>query len=455
MEIPVHVVAVPYPGRGHVNPMMNLAKLLVSNHSNILVTFVVTEEWLGFIGSDPKPDNIRFATIPNVIPSEHGRADDFVGFLEAVMTKMEAPFQLLLHRLHPTPTFIIYDTFLFWVIAVANRFNIPVASFWPMSASFFLVLKHYHLLEQNGHYPVNVSENGDKCVDYIPGNSSIRLADFPLSDGSWRTRRMLEIALNAIPWVQKAQFLLFPSIYELEPRAIDALRSEFSIPIYTVGPAIPYFGDGHIASLSTNHAELDYFQWLDNQPSASVLYISQGSFLSTSSAQIDELAAGLKESGVRFLWVLRGENSRLKNMCGDKGLVLPWCGQMGVLLHHAIGGFWSHCGWNSTREGVLSGVPFLTSPIFMDQPINSKFIVEEWKVGWRVKTEVKQDILITRDEIASLIKRFMDLDSDEGRDMRKRAREIQQVCHRAIANGGSSHTDMNAFLGQILQAAKP
>lgn len=153
-----HVVAVPYPGRGHVNPMMNLSKLLVSENPNILVTFVVTEEWLGFIESEPKPqNNIRFASIPNVIPSEEGRANDFVGFLEAVMTKMEDPFERLLDRLEPPPTVIVHDSYLFWVVRVANRRNIPVASFWPMSASFFAVLKHYHLLEQNGHYPVNVS----------------------------------------------------------------------------------------------------------------------------------------------------------------------------------------------------------------------------------------------------------------------------------------------------------
>ncbi|XP_061365646.1 UDP-glycosyltransferase 87A1-like [Gastrolobium bilobum] len=447
--ITAHVVAVPYPGRGHVNPMMNFSKLLVSKNSGILVTFVVTEEWLGFIGSEPKPHNIRFATIPNVIPSEHGRANDFVTFLEAVMTKMEAPFDQLLHRLDPPPTIIIYDTYLLWVVGVANRRRIPVASFWPMSASFFAVLKHYHLLEHNGHYPVNLSEDGDKRVDFIPGNSSIRLADFPLNDGSWRSRKLLSLALKTTPWVQKAQYLLFPSMYELEPRAIDALKAEFSIPIYTTGPLLPNFGHGE------NNVDLSYLHWLDNQPSGSVLYISQGSFLSVSSAQIDEIAGGLRDSGVRFLWIARGETSRLKEMCGDMGLVLPWCDQMRVLQHPAIGGFWSHCGWNSTREGVCCGVPFLTFPIMMDQPMNSKLIVEDWKVGWRVKPGVKQDTLMSKDEIASLVQRFMDLDSDEVRDMRKNARELQKKCQLGIANGGSSETDLNAFLRHILQDAKP
>ena len=50
-----HVVAMPYPGRSHINAMMNLCKLLASKTADILISFVVTEEWLGFISSEPKP----------------------------------------------------------------------------------------------------------------------------------------------------------------------------------------------------------------------------------------------------------------------------------------------------------------------------------------------------------------------------------------------------------------
>jgi hypothetical protein len=153
-----HVVAMPYPGRGHINPMMNLCKLLaLKRPQHILVTFVVTEEWLGFIGSDPKPNNIRFATVPNVIPSELGRAKDFPGFVEAVRTKMEAPFEELLDQLEPPVTAIVADTYVVWAIRVGNRRNIPVASLWPMSATLFSVLHHFELLVQHGHFPIEVS----------------------------------------------------------------------------------------------------------------------------------------------------------------------------------------------------------------------------------------------------------------------------------------------------------
>ncbi|TKY56526.1 UDP-glycosyltransferase 87A1 [Spatholobus suberectus] len=449
-----HVVAMPYPARGHINPMMNLCKLLVSNNTRILVTVVVTEEWLGFIGSDPKPDSIRFRSIPNVVPSELTRSNDHVGFMEAVMTKMEAPFEQLLHRLEPPPTTIVSDTFLYWVVVVGNRRNIPVASFWTMSASFFSVLHHHHLLEQNGHYPVNLSENGGKRVDYIPGISSMRLVDFPLNDGSCRSKRMMQLSLKGFAWVSKAQYLLFTSIYELEPRVIDVLKAELSLHIYTIGPVIPYFSlekNNPTLSSTTNGTSHSYMEWLDAQPVGSVLYISQGSYFSVSRAQIDEIAFALQESGIRFLWVARGEASRLKEICGNNGLVVTWCEQLRVLSHPSIGGFWSHCGWNSTKEGVLAGVPFLTFPIIMDQPIDSKMIVEDWKVGWRVKEDVKVNTAVKKDEIVLLVQKFMDLDGEFAREIRERSKTLRQISRRAITNGGSAVTDLNAFVRDLTQ----
>ncbi|TKY56525.1 UDP-glycosyltransferase 87A1 [Spatholobus suberectus] len=448
-----HVVAMPYPARGHINPMMNFCKLLVSDNTGILVTFVVTEEWLGFIGSDPKPDSIRFRSIPNVVPSELTRANDQAGFMEAViMTKMEAPFEQLLHRLDPPPTTIVSDTFLYWAVVVGNRTNIPVASFWTMSTSIFSVLHHYYLLEQNGHYPANLSENGGERVDYIPGISSMRLVDFPLIDGSCRSKKILQLCLKGFEWVSKAQYLLFASIYELEPRAIDALKAELSLPIYTIGPAIPYFSLENNHTLSTTNGTChSYMEWLDAQPIGSVLYISQGSSFSVSRAQIDEIAFTLRESGIRFLWVARSEASRLKEICGNMGLVLTWCDQLRVLSHPSIGGFWSHCGWNSTKEGVFAGVPFLTFPLVMDQPLDSKMIVEDWKVGWRVKEDVKVNALVKKDEIVMLVQKFMDLDRELTREIRERSKMLRQICRRATISGGSAVTDLNAFVWDLMQ----
>ncbi|XP_059430586.1 UDP-glycosyltransferase 87A1-like [Corylus avellana] len=446
-----HVVAIPYPGRGHINAMMNLCKLLaLKRPQHILLTFVVTEEWLGFIGSDPKPANIRFATVPNVIPSELGRAKDWLAFVEAVTTKMEAPYEELLDRLEPPVTAIVADTYVGWAIGVGNRRNIPVASLWPMPATVFSVFHHFELLVQHGHFPIEMSERGDELVDYIPGVSAMRIVDLPTfmhGDG----RGVLHRVLEYVSVVSKAQYLLFNSVQELEAEVIDTLKAELPFPVYSIGPAIPYFELQKNSSVTDDHIHgVNYFRWLDCQPSGSVLYVSLGSFLSVSSAQMNEIASGLGDSGVRYLWVLRKENDPLRDACaGDMGLVVPWCDQLKVLCHPSIGGFWTHCGWNSVLEATFAGVPMLTFPIFWDQIPISKWIVEDRKVGWRVKKDVGFKNLVTREEISKLVKRFMDQKSNEGNEMRKRAKELQEVCRGAIVDGGSSETNLDAFIKDI------
>uniref|UniRef100_A0A2N9G0R2 UDP-glycosyltransferases domain-containing protein n=1 Tax=Fagus sylvatica TaxID=28930 RepID=A0A2N9G0R2_FAGSY len=308
-----HVVAMPFPGRGHINPMMNLCKLLSSKRHDFIITLVVTEEWLGYIGSDPKPNNIRFASIPNVVPPERLKAVDFPGFYEATMTKMEAPFEQLLDRLEPP-------------------------------------------------------------VDAILDNSSI----------------------------------------------------------------------------TTSHNDPNYLQWLDSQSTGSILYISLGSFLSVSGAQMDEIVVGLRNSDVRFLWVARGEASRLKESCGDMGLVVPWCDQLKVLCHPSIGGFWTHCGWNSTLESIFAGIPMLTFPLFLDQLPISRLIVEDWKIGWRVKrSKVGSEMFVTKEEISELVQRFMSVESGESKELRERARGLKDICRQAIIEGGSSYTNLDAFVESI------
>ncbi|XP_050289404.1 UDP-glycosyltransferase 87A1-like isoform X2 [Quercus robur] len=418
-----HVVAMPYPGRGHINPMMNLCKILASKKKDILITFVVTEEWLSFIGSDPKPDNVRFSTIPNVIPSELVRAADIFSFFEATMTKLEAPFVQLLDQLELPVTVIMADTVLSWVVGVGNRRNIPVASLWTMSPSMLSTTIQRFQADF-------ISEAEERVVDTAHDQ---------------RVQQMSQRFFEACSCVTKAQYLLLASIYELESETIDVLKSQFSFPVYAVGPTIPLLD----LEENMNPGNQNYLNWLDCQPRSSVLYISMGSFLSISSAQMDEIAIGLHDSGVRFLWVARDETCRLNEVCGDMGLVVPWCDQLKVLSHSSIGGFWSHCGWNSTKEGMFYGIPFLTYPIGFDQIHNSKLIVEDWKIGWRVKKDVGADNLVTGAEIAKLVTKFMDLESDEMKEIRSKASEVQHICQRAIVKGGSCESSINAFIKDL------
>ncbi|XP_057809642.1 UDP-glycosyltransferase 87A1-like isoform X2 [Salvia miltiorrhiza] len=435
-----HIVALPYPGRGHINPMLNLCRVILDSRPEISVSFIVTEEWLGLLAATPPTPNFRFHTVPNVIPSEIGRGNDFPGFMDAVLTRLEAPVEQLLDRLPPPkPTLIIYDTYLTWAVAVGGRRNIPVASFYTMSATVFSIFYHSHLIFQHRHSPSNIAEGEENLVDYIPGVPPIRVTDLPTPIHG-KGNEVFPQALQAIQSAPKAQYLLFTSLYELESQVIDALRQKIPTKIYTLGLAIPTLS-------STTDERPYYLKWLDAQSKDSVLYISQGSFLSVSKAQFEEIVAGVGRSGVRFLWVGRGEEDGLEEKCGGRGLVVPWCDQLKVLSHPSVGGFWSHCGWNSTKEGAFAGLPMLTFPIFWDQVTNSKMVVEEWGFGMRVKKE--DDSLVRGDEIGELVLRVMESESEEAKERRRRAKEIQQICKSASGVGGSSHKDLMAFIKDI------
>ena len=286
-------------------------------------------------------------------------------------------------------------------------------------------------------------ERGDEIVDYIPGLSPTRIADFPALVHT--KNPILPRTMEVFSWIPRSQYLLLPSVYELEPQAIDALKSIFPFPVYPVGPLMPCFKAADIFSGEDLH--LHYFRWLDSQPSGSVLYVSFGSVVSVSSAQMDEIAAGLRDGGVRFLWAARGETSRLREACGGTGLVVPWCDQLKVLLHSSVGGFWTHCGWNSIVEGLFSGLPFLTFPVGIDQFSNSKAVVEDWKIGWRVKRD--DQTLVRREEIAGIVRRFMDSESMEVVEMKRRARKFQEICRQATGKDGSSQSNINAFITDI------
>jgi len=291
-------------------------------------------------------------------------------------------------------------------------------------------------------------DDGEEIVDNIQGISSKHVLDLrTIFNGG--EARVMQLTLESISWVPRAQYLLINSVYELESQALDALKAKLNLPIYPVGPSIPYFELKDNYCVTAGSDSTNYFQWLDSQPTGSVLYVSLGSFFSISSKQMDEIASGLRNSGVRYLWVSRGEALRLKESCGEKGIVVPWCDQLQVLCHSSVGGFWTHCGWNSSLEAVFAGIPMLALPLFFDQVPNSKQIVENLRIGWQMKKGEGIKILVKGEEITALVRRFMDTENSEGKDMRRRAKMLQQLCGQAIAKDGSSDKNLDAFIRDI------
>ncbi|XP_028792442.1 UDP-glycosyltransferase 87A2-like [Neltuma alba] len=252
------------------------------------------------------------------------------------------------------------------------------------------------------------------------------------------------MSLDCISGLAKTDCLLLNTIQELEAEQINYLKAIVPFRVYPVGPAIPFMELEPPNDSSTNNVD-HILKWLDCQPNFSVLYISMGSFLSMSRPQMEELASALKASGIRFLWVGRSDAEWLKEKCGDKGLVVPWCDQLKVLCHSSIAGFWSHCGWNSTMEACFAGVPILGFPLFLDQFSTCRHIAQVWKNGWKVGGKKSEDF-VTKEEILKVVQMVMDVENEEGTKIREKAKELKAMFRRAIAKAGSSDMNMDAFV---------
>ncbi|XP_076936350.1 UDP-glycosyltransferase 83A1-like [Bidens hawaiensis] len=115
------------------------------------------------------------------------------------------------------------------------------------------------------------------------------------------------------------------------------------------------------------HEDSTSLTWLDQQPICSVIYVAFGSFTVFDQVQFEELALGLEDTNMPSLWVVRlGTSGNIDYVypsdymerIGTRGKVISWAPQQEVLNHRSVACFMTHCGWNSTMEGVSNGASF-------------------------------------------------------------------------------------------------
>ncbi|KAG6735700.1 hypothetical protein POTOM_061649 [Populus tomentosa] len=118
--------------------------------------------------------------------------------------------------------------------------------------------------------------------------------------------------------------------------------------------------------------------------------------------------------------------------------------------HEAIGAFVTHCGWNSTLEGITAGKPMVTWPIFAEQFYNEKLVTDVLKTG--VGVGVKEWLRMHGDHVKSeavekTITQIMV--GEEAEETRSRAKKLGETARKAVEEGGSSYSDFNALIEEL------
>lgn len=347
---------------------------------------------------------------------------------------------------------LVYTLLLPWVAEVARDSHIPSALLWIQPATVLDIYYYYF----NGYNEAMSNCNDPSWSIKLPGLPLLHAKDLPsfLLPSSQETyshalllfKEQLE-ALDADAYPK----VLVNSFDALEP---DALKAIDKLKLIAIGPVIPSaFLDGKDPSDTSFGGDLfqksrNYSDWLNSKPKESVIYVSFGSLLELTKPQMEEIAIGLIKSNRPFLWVIRKkEDEKVEELsCMEEleqlGMIVPWCSQLEVLSNSALGCFVTHCGWNSTLESLVSGVPVVAFPKWTDQGTNAKLIEDVWRTGVRVKGN--EEGFVDGDEISRCLDMVMG-----GEEYRRNAKKWRDLAREAMKEGGSSEKNLKTFVEEI------
>ncbi|KVH91366.1 anthocyanidin 3-O-glucosyltransferase 2-like [Cynara cardunculus var. scolymus] len=472
------LVFIPAPGVGHIMSTIEMAKLLVNRDQTIAITVLlihppysssVLTTYIRSLSTNPI-ERIRFIKLP---PDQEAASKldlkapftSFYGFINShrsyvrnvVIDMMSLPGSGRIAG-------FVVDILCTGMIDVANEFGIPTYAFFTSNAAF-LGFKLYIDTLLRDHKQEDIIEWSKSDGEFrIP--SFIKPVPMMAYPVVYQTRDGLDFLTISIQKFREVKAIMVNTFLELETHAMESFSSYADFPpVYAVGPVL------NLDGVAGKAEDKDVIRWLDGQPPSSVVFLCFGSMGSFEEVQLKEIAYALERSGNRFVWSLRrpppSEQSfkALPDDYDDPRSILPdgflertngfgrvigWAPQVALLAHEAVGGFVSHCGWNSMLESLWFGVPTGTWPMYTEQQMNAFEMVVELGLAVDIKLGYKDNVfhregdtvVVKAEEIESGIRRLM---ADE--EVRAKVKRMSKMSRVTVVEGGSSY----ASVGRLIQ----
>uniref|UniRef100_A0A0E0KN51 Glycosyltransferase n=1 Tax=Oryza punctata TaxID=4537 RepID=A0A0E0KN51_ORYPU len=450
------VLLLPFPAaQGHTNPMLQFGRRLA--YHGLRPTLVTTLYVLSTTASPGDPFGVAaisdgfdaggMAAVSD--PGEYHRS------LEAHGARTLA--ELLLSEAHAgRPVHVlVYDPHLPWARHVAHDAGVAAAAFLSQPCAVDIIYGEVCA----GRLPLPATP-ADVSGLYAQGALGVELGhdDLPPFVATPELTPAFSVqSVAQFAGLEDADDVLVNSFSDLELK--EAAYMETTWRAKMIGPLLPsfYLGDDRLPSNTAYGFNLftstvPCMEWLDKKPPHSVVFVSYGTFSTYDAAKLEELGNGLCNSGKPFLWVVRSNeehklSQELRKKCEKRGLIVPFCPQLEVLAHKATGCFLSHCGWNSTLEAIVNGVPLVAMPHWADQPTISKYMESLWGMGVRVKQDKSGGL--QREEVERCIREVMDGDRTE--DYMRSAARLMKKAKEAMQEGGRSDKNIAEFAAKYLK----
>ncbi|CAI9104576.1 OLC1v1003279C1 [Oldenlandia corymbosa var. corymbosa] len=464
----LHVFLVSFPAQGHVNPMLRLGKRLASK--GLLVTLSAPEligkeiRLANKISEQPTPVGdglIRFEFFDDewVQDEEKDKTFSLGEYLDHLAVAGKRALPELIEKQeemgHPVACLII-NPFIPWVYDVADSLQIPSATLWVQSAASFSA--YYHYYNNLVPFPTKTQPDIDVQLPAMPLLKHDEIPSFLHPNTPYPVLRDA-ILFGLLKNLSKNFCVLMDTFEDLEKEEISYMSK--LCPIKPIGPL---FKNPKSSPNSNSNVSVDILkaeeclEWLDSKPASSVVYISFGSIVLLKDAQITEIAHGLLDSGVPFLWVIRppAKDTQFRTVSlpegfmekvGDNGKLVKWCPQELVLAHKSLACFLTHCGWNSTLESLASGAPVITFPQWGDQVTDAKYLVDVFKVGIRLCRGEAENRIIPREEVKKCL--IEATSGSRAAELKENALKWNKLAGDAVAEGGSSDRNLQEFVDEV------
>ncbi|GJZ48269.1 UDP-glycosyltransferase 73E1-like protein [Tanacetum coccineum] len=477
----LHFVMLPLMAQGHMVPMVDIARILAERGATVtmIATPLVANRFRPVISRAIEAKlkiqilelelQVAKVGLPEGCQSfEKLPSSDSSDKLFAAMDMLEQPAEDLIRKLSPPPDCIISDFLFPWTTDMARRFNIPRLVFHGPGCFWLMCMQ---AVFRSDDFKTIKSDKEKFMLPGLPDQVEVTKLQITGSSKEIKPEQM-EFWIRATEAEKAAYGTVVHTFYELESEYVKEYSKVKDTKVWCIGPvALSNKSNLDIAERGNEAAihEHDCLKWLDEKEPGSVFYVCLGSITRLSTEQAIEIGLGLESTNQPFIWFLRNKSQELEKWFSEEGfeerikdrglIVHGWAPQILILSHHAVGGFLTHCGWNSTLEGVAFGVPMVTWPNFADQFLNETFIVEILKIGVRIGVEIpvlygeedKLDALVKKEDVKRAVECLMDKEDEEAKQRRKRARELAEMAKRAMAEGGSSYLNVSSLIQDITE----
>ncbi|KAK4855226.1 hypothetical protein QYF36_005266 [Acer negundo] len=473
------LIFIPLPGTSHLLPILELTKRLTDRDDRISITVLLIK--LPFGGGDHgintksltanSQSRIRFIDVPEADPPP----------MQLLMTSPETYFSVFTEKNTPhvrkivedivsdsdsnedsvRVTGLVIDIGFLGMIDVAIELALPCYIFLASNIGILSLMLYLSTRHADDDRIGTVEFQSFLDSELVTLHGFVNPVPVSVMPSGFFNKDSYTIYVQEAHRLKNANGIIVNTFSELESYALNSFSSGGSNPpVYTVGPLLDL--QVHQANLQDNSDRSQrILKWLDDQPDSSVLFLCFGMGGRFGPEQVKEIASGLEKSEYRFLWTLRVLDSHQSTDTDDdhdpdlfpggflermegRGMICRWAPQVKVLQHKAIGGFVSHCGWNSILESLCCGVPIMSWPLYAEQKFNAFMMVKELGLAAAIESGSGKDNggLVAAEEVARALRHVMDGDNE----IRKKAMEMAEISKKSLMEGGSSFVSLGKFI---------